>query len=150
MVETRACRRAKAKDENPNIESSELRHYGKAYSRRNVLKKVSRSTNKTTVPRQSGRINSVSFSIYNALLLTSYAPRYNIVGIQNERSQHRVFNLSHESWAAFHCGISIQSRRSAVLHMCNLYPWTICLDTNPSMLSEVSYVSPTLLEEKLN
>jgi hypothetical protein len=50
MVETRACRRAKAKEENPSIESSELRYYGKAYSRRNILKKVSRSVNKTTVP----------------------------------------------------------------------------------------------------
>jgi hypothetical protein len=26
--------------------------------------------------------------------------------------------------------------------MCDLYPWTICLDTNPSMLSEVGCVSP--------
>jgi hypothetical protein len=97
MVETRACRRAKAKEENPNIESSELRYYGKAYSRRNILKKVSRSVNKTTVPRQLGGINLVSFSIYNALSLTSYACRHNIVGIQNECSQYRIFNLSHES-----------------------------------------------------
>jgi hypothetical protein len=26
--------------------------------------------------------------------------------------------------------------------MCDLYPWTICLDTNPSMLFEVGCVSP--------
>jgi hypothetical protein len=54
MVETRASRRAKAKEENPSIESSEFKHYGKAYSRRNVLKKVSQSVNKSTVARQSG------------------------------------------------------------------------------------------------
>jgi hypothetical protein len=88
--------RAKAKEENPSIEIFEFRYYGKAYSRRNVLKKVSQSANKSTVAHQLGEINSVSFSIYNALLLTSYAPRYNILGIQNERLQHRIFNLSYK------------------------------------------------------
>jgi hypothetical protein len=26
--------------------------------------------------------------------------------------------------------------------MCDLYPWIICLDTNPSMLYEIDCVSP--------